>query len=633
LASFIVGVFLLFIRSWLKQKAKKEQGAKPLKDENLNSTWLNKLKKNQGGVLGLVNARKGTSFGGNFLSRNKQLRLRKFALYEEMLAKYKHQLRMQKLHSMSRLVKTMSESHDSEGGNESGEPNTVLKRQNSRNRMKELALRHQMTFDHQLKPAWESVSQTSQEDIPSLQFPGERSPGEKRRNLSVQDVYRSRNQNRSMDSVCSENEASTSKNKNEVDRNINVNKVHVSFNDNKRTVSNGVVDKRTVNNGVVEGLAMKTPLLIQIEDDEEVERDIEKQANIARVQVLKEEYKETGDEVVNKRSSKDLTPPKRPNSLYCALNSRKFTYLPDEESNENDDGRKKSEKRKSWLQGLISSSNSKDNLNKPKDRLSKSQLDDMIEDQLEKAFLSCLPDDVIETIDNIEDVVEVNDMKNKKASSINLSGVQIQSSKRPMTWFAVNDYAKKPSKSKYKKRPKSLTLFERIKENLMGVEEIVDDDDITELFANLMDLKPEKKQTCQYNQQPTINTPPRTDAHINQMLDEVEKRMIKHLHERDDLEENEVLSLEHLLDDIAKFSMDYNEDYNDVEDRRQISFAEANDELLEVESRSASTTSTSLLSSREPSFQKRSFENSSFDERRDKVMSVYDTDLEPTTEL
>lgn len=52
------------------------------------------------------------------------------------------------------------------------------------------------------------------------------------------------------------------------------------------------------------------------------------------------------------RSSKDLTPPKRPNSLYCALNSRKFTYLPEEESNENADGGKKSEKRKSWLQGI-----------------------------------------------------------------------------------------------------------------------------------------------------------------------------------------------------------------------------------------------------------------------------------------
>lgn len=114
--------------------------------------------------------------------------------------------------------------------------------------------------------------------------------------FSVQDVYRSLNQNRSIDSSCSENEASTSKNEKEVDRNINVNKVHKSFSDNKRTVNNGALES-----GAVEGLAMKAPLLIQIDDDEEVERGIEEQADIARVQVLKEEYKGTDAEVVNKR--------------------------------------------------------------------------------------------------------------------------------------------------------------------------------------------------------------------------------------------------------------------------------------------------------------------------------------------
>lgn len=104
---------------------------------------------------------------------------------------------------------------------------------------------------------------------------------------------------------------------------------------------------------------------------------------------------------------------------------------------------------------------------------------------------------------------------------------------------------------------------------------------------------------------------------VDKAFKEVEQKMIQHLYTRHDLAVNEILALESLLEDVSRFCTEYNEEI--TEDGRQLSFSKANKELHEASksSRNATPTKRSANSSREVSF----------NERRDKCMSVYDTEL------
>ncbi|XP_057316211.1 uncharacterized protein LOC130657250 isoform X2 [Hydractinia symbiolongicarpus] len=207
------------------------------------------------------------------------------------------------------------------------------------------------------------------------------------------------------------------------------------------------------------------------------------------------------------------------------------------------------------------------------------------------------------------------------------------------------------SRDKSKKLKRSISLFDKIKRSV-GEEKYSceldqeEEDAISKLFLKLKriptaNMERNARPKSIYDNDDTSETsqsqimvtsavnvldPNKTEKNknkfqrikdVNKSFKEVEQKMIQHLYTRHDLAVNEILALESLLEDVSRFCTEYNEEI--TEDGRQLSFSKANKELHEASksSRNFTPTKRSANSSREVSF----------NERRDKCMSVYDTEL------
>ncbi|XP_066917066.1 uncharacterized protein [Clytia hemisphaerica] len=586
---FLVGLLVIYIIYCVKSKeSKNKKKEEPVpEDEQMNNDWLAELRKTQKKQsLSNVFSRRGSNF-------QTKLKLKKYALYDEMLARYKRSLKMQKLHSMRKTNTTtsnISQSSDSydDLGTAGSSPHHVLRKSSSKQRMKELAMRHKINQEQGFGdllleppsrerhlPRWGTTSSSvSQDDTDVLKFKSDTEMEAFREGFCKSMDYSPGHSFQISTDDDTEPLLSSPTRKMghhhlPPNNHNNWKAPPVSKNESERSS----FDKDDVfGDHVVEDIPSSN---VGGETDEEGR-------NILDQPDIKDALRKlsTVDEPMARTNNH-----KRPKSMVAMLSGG---LISSGVANGNKPVDRATQKRLSWYQGLFKSPTKKNDSQT-------ASVDDLIERQVNKALYSRL----------LDHDQEDESMTNSTGSS-DLKERNPNLRQRPKSWMPQSEAQRKKQQQHR-------------------------EDKITELFANLMDLpKPKKQEKAWYREEGPSASMSRdgvpspvdegidisTDANAMSekeeimLIDEVERRLIENIEDSSVMQDSEVLALENLLNDVARFCTEYSEDYDDVESRRQPSFSEMN----------ATLERKRLNSSKEEPFE----------QRNEKAISVYDTQLHYT---
>jgi len=692
---FGMGAIQLFLH--VQKKKKMEEDIMPFKNEELSSDWLKTLKKAQtprkGSGIGAMLGRRGSKIQASLNIRDKKNKVKKYALYDDMLEKYKQTLRAQKQHTLRKQGLLEATKNSGDKGEESGEDS----KKDRRTRLQEMAMRHRGQDDGQDReqqqgklPHWQATlsSVESDSDKKKLSIRGQNSfKDSMERSVEGSDV-----------TMTTEGTATSDEDTTPLIKHPTViPKVSVTSPPRIGHKKGASITIEGPSEEVFNAQAQAKGKLQygSSTDDDNAPllprgRTVSEDTNkTTESDILEEEdIKEALRKISETEDAKVSGSGSRPQSMVVTIQngnkrggSRPISLVvPQEGETGKETGREKEEKkRRSWYQGVFGKEN-----DPPPEAKS---VEDLIEEQVVKTIISRMPhlsapSSVKSSKEDIIAAAEKEVTKSKESLELLKieGGVEARGGKRmdeedppqpqvvvkrrgsgdpkpkkqarARSWFGVprkyqqvqqdasaDDMPLK--KSSKRSRPTSMLLQSKLrKENRSDsiiIGKSVDDvqeDAVTELFAKLMDLPPPvstsrgslsgknvpkleeaaamKPDMSKKEKRKSLK---RSERDVERMLKEVERRMIMSVQRQDNLADNEIFALEKLLDDVSKYCTDYSETWEDTQNRRQLSFSEANEELERSSSRAPSR-SGSAMSGEEG------------DDAKDKVKSVYDTNLD-----